>query len=128
MHFHAWLVGMRMAMEMMVTGDSISGVEAAQLGWATRAFPADELEARVLDVAQRIAQLPIDVLQLNKRVVHRQMEMMGFRTALRVGTELCALGTHTKTLQEFVAKARGGLTQALSERDKPFGDYRERGE
>ena len=128
MHFHAWLVGMRMAMEMMVTGDSISGVEAAQLGWATRAFPADQLEARVLDVAQRIAQLPLDVLQLNKRVVHRQMEMMGFRTALRVGTELCALGTHTKTLQEFVSKARGGLTQALSERDKPFGDYRERGE
>jgi enoyl-CoA hydratase len=128
MHFHAWLVGMRMAMEMMVTGDSISGVEAAQLGWATRAFPADQLEARVLDVAQRIAQLPLDVLQLNKRVVHRQMEMMGFRTALRVGTELCALGTHTKTLQEFVARARGGLTQALSERDKPFGDYREREE
>jgi enoyl-CoA hydratase len=126
MHFHAWLVGMRMAMEMMVTGDSISGVEAAQLGWATRAFPAHELESRVLDVAQRIAQLPLDVLQLNKRVVHRQMEMMGFRTALRVGTELCALGTHTKTLQEFVARARGGLTQALSERDKPFGDYRER--
>jgi enoyl-CoA hydratase len=126
MHFHPWLVGMRMAMEMMVTGDSISGVEAAQLGWATRAFPADQLEARVLEVAQRITQIPTDVLQLNKRVVHRQMEMMGFRTALRVGTELCALGTHTKTLQEFVSRARGGLTQALSDRDKKFGDYRER--
>jgi enoyl-CoA hydratase len=126
MHFHAWLVGMRMAMEMMVTGDSISGIEAAQLGWATRAFPADQLEARVLEIAQRITQIPTDVLQLNKRVVHRQMEMMGFRTALRVGTELCALGTHTKTLQEFVGRARGGLTQALTERDKPFGDYRER--
>jgi enoyl-CoA hydratase len=126
MHFHPWLVGMRMAMEMMVTGDSISGSEAAQLGWATRAFPPEQLEARVLEIAQRVAQLPADVVQLNKRVVHRQMEMMGFRTALRVGTELCALGTHTKTLQEFVARARGGLTRALSERDKPFGDYRER--
>ena len=40
MHFHAWLVGMRMGMEMMLTGDSISGTEAAQLGWATRAYPA----------------------------------------------------------------------------------------
>ena len=28
MHFHAWLMGMRAAMEMMLTGDSISGVEA----------------------------------------------------------------------------------------------------
>ena len=40
-------------------------------------------EAQVLEVAQRVAQIPLDVLQLNKRVVHRQMEMMGFRTALR---------------------------------------------
>ena len=46
MHFHAWFVGMRKAMEMMLTGDSISGVEAAQLGWANAAFPAEELEAR----------------------------------------------------------------------------------
>ena len=39
MHFHAWFMGMRVAMEMMVTGDSISGAEAAELGWANRAFP-----------------------------------------------------------------------------------------
>jgi enoyl-CoA hydratase len=114
MQFHPWLVGMRTAMEMMLTGDSISGSEAAAFGWATRAFPAE-----------RIAQLPTDIAQLNKRVVHRQMEMMGFRTAMRVGTELCALGTHQRSFEEFVAKMRGGLTKALSERDKPFGDYRE---
>jgi len=127
MHFHAWLVGMRMAMEMMLTGDSISGVEAAALGWATRAFPADELETRVLELAQRVAQLPPDIVQLNKRGVHRQMEMMGLRTALRAGTELCALGTHQQSFREFITKMRGGLTQALSERDEAFGDYRESG-
>jgi len=35
-------MGMRVAMEMMVTGDSISGTDAAELGWANRAFPIDE--------------------------------------------------------------------------------------
>jgi enoyl-CoA hydratase len=125
MHFHAWLVGMRMGMEMMLTGDSISGTEAAQLGWATRAYPADQLEARVVEMAERIAQLPPDLVQLNKRLVHRQMEMMGMRTALRVGTELCALGTHQKSMHEFIKRVReGGLTTALQERDQPFGDYR----
>jgi enoyl-CoA hydratase len=125
MHFHAWLVGMRMGMEMMLTGDSISGTEAAQLGWATRAYPADQLEAKVVEMAERIAQLPPDLVQLNKRLVHRQMEMMGMRTALRVGTELCALGTHQKSMHEFIARVRsGGLTTALQERDQPFGDYR----
>ncbi len=44
--YHAWLMGMRPAMELMLTGDSISGIEAVRLGFANRAFPAERLEAR----------------------------------------------------------------------------------
>ena len=126
-HFHAWFVGMRKAMEMMITGDSLSGVECARLGWANDAFPADQLEQKVLEVALRIASMPPDVCQLNKRVVHRQMEIMGLHTGIRVGSELCALGTHQKSMHEFMANAgKKGLTQALQERDRAFGDYRTR--
>jgi enoyl-CoA hydratase len=126
-HFHAWFVGMRKAMEMMLTGDSISGVEAARLGWANASFPAEELERRVIEVARRIATVPADLVQLNKRVVHRQMEVMGLHTGIRLGSELCALGTHQKSLHEFMARVRQhGLKQALQERDQPFGDYRTR--
>ena len=83
------------------------------------------LSGRNQEMAARIAQLAPDLVQLNKRLVHRQMEMMGMRTALRVGTELCALGTHQKSMHEFMKRVRqDGLTAALSERDKPFGDYR----
>ncbi|HXW85408.1 MAG TPA: enoyl-CoA hydratase/isomerase family protein, partial [Candidatus Binataceae bacterium] len=46
--YHPWLMGMRNAMEMMLTGDSITGIEAAQMGYANRAFPADKLESEVL--------------------------------------------------------------------------------
>ena len=53
-------------------------------------------KTRVLEVAQRIAMVPIELLQLNKRVVHRQMDAMGLRAGIRAGTELCALGTHTE--------------------------------
>ena len=124
-HFHTWFVGMRKAMEMMLTGDSISGIEAAQLGWANASYPADQLEQKVLDIAQRIATVPMDLVQLNKRVVHRQMEIMGLHTGIRVGSELCALGTHQKSMHEFLAKMREqGLTKALQQRDEPFGDYR----
>ena len=124
MQFHAWLVGLRMGMEMMLTGDPISGAEAARLGWATRAYPAAELEERVLAMAQRVAALPPDIVQLNKRAVHRQMELMGFRTAMRAGAEICALAIHQKSFREFMIRMREGLTQALQERDAPFGDYR----
>jgi enoyl-CoA hydratase len=125
MHFHPWFVGMRRAMEMFVTGDSISGVEAAQRGWATRAYPADKLEEEVLAIAERIASIPPELVQLNKRAIHRQMDHMGLRTGIRAGTELCALGTHTKAMAEFVGNIQQkGLTGALSERDEKFGDYR----
>ena len=124
-HFHSWFVGMRKAMEMMVTGDSLSGVECARLGWANDSFPIEELEDRVLDVAKRITGVPPDLVQLNKRVVHRQMEIMGLHTGIRVGSELCALGTHSPSLREFMKSTQEkGLNQALQERDKPFGDYR----
>lgn len=125
MHFHAWFLGMRRAMEMMLTGDSISGVEAAREGWANRAVPLDELEAAVLAVATRIAAVPPELTQLNKRLVHRQMEHMGLRTGLRAGSELCALGTHTQAMADFLRDVDDkGLTGALDERDGTFGDYR----
>jgi enoyl-CoA hydratase len=124
-HFHAWFVGMRKAMEMMITGDSLSGEECVRLGWANACFPADQLEEKVLDVARRVASVPADLVQLNKRVVHRQMEIMGLHTGIRVGSELCALGTHQKSLHEFLKQTRKkGLKGALQQRGEPFGDYR----
>jgi enoyl-CoA hydratase len=125
MHFHAWFLGMRKAMEMMITGKSISGLEAVEYGWANAAYPVEELEERVLEVAQQVATMPTDVVALNKRIVHRGMEIMGLRTAIRQGTELCALGTHTESMRLFVESTqKKGLTATLSERDGKFGDYR----
>jgi enoyl-CoA hydratase len=125
MHFHPWFLGMRKAMEMMLTGDSISGKQAVEYGWANDCFPADELDEKVVEIAKRIALIHPELLQLNKRIVHRQMDVMGMRTGIRQGTELCALGTHTTAMREFIGATREkGLTGALQERDKKFGDYR----
>jgi hypothetical protein len=53
------------------------------------------------------------------------MEIMGLRTAIRQGTEMCALGTHTESMRLFVESTqKKGLTATLSERDGKFGDYR----
>jgi enoyl-CoA hydratase len=125
MQFHAWFMGMRAAMEMMLTGDSISGVEAARLGWANAAYPPEELDDHVLAVAERVAKVPPDIVQLNKRTVHRAMDVMGLRAAIRSGTELCSLAIHQPSFKAFIAEAQDkGLVAALTERDEPFGDYR----
>ncbi|WP_421932829.1 enoyl-CoA hydratase-related protein [Phenylobacterium sp.] len=122
--YHAWFMGMRAAMELMLTGDSVSGLEAVRLGFANRAHPADALEAATLAMAERIAKVDPELAQLNKRLVHRQMEAMGLRAGLRAGTDLHALGWHTPASRDYMAHMRQGVTQALTARDKTFGDYR----
>ena len=44
----------------------MSGVEAAQCGFANRHFPEAELEDRVLEIAERVARTPSDLQQINK--------------------------------------------------------------
>ena len=127
MQFHPWLLGMRAAMELMLTGDAISGAEAARLGFANRAFPAAELEERVLEIAERVAKVPADLQQLNKRSVHRAREIMGLRAAVRAGTEIQALGFHQRSSREYLAELAKGVTRALDRRDAKFGDYRTAG-
>jgi enoyl-CoA hydratase len=122
--FHAWLSGLRPAMEMMLTGDAIDGREAVRVGFANRAFPADSLESEVLAIAERVAKIPTEVQQVNKRSVHRAMEIMGLRAAIRAGTEMQALAMTTETSRATFAAFRDGVTKGLDARDSAFGDYR----
>ena len=127
MQYHPWLVGMRRAMELMLTGDAMSGREAAECGFATRAFPLAELEQRTLDFAERAAKVPVELQQLNKRSVHRAMEIMGARAAMRAGTEIQALAFTTEASRAYMSSFRrdGGSVKAqLDQRDTSFGDYR----
>jgi len=122
--FHAWLSGLRPAMEMMLTGDAMDGREAVRVGFANRAYPVGQLEAEVLAVAERIAKIPTDVQQMNKRSVHRAMEIMGLRAAIRAGTEIQALAMTTESSRATFARFADSVTRALDTRDGDFGDYR----
>jgi enoyl-CoA hydratase len=127
MQYHPWMVGMRRAMELMLTGDAMSGREAAEWGFATRSFPAAELEAATLAFAERAARIPSELQQLNKRTVHRAMEIMGARAAMRAGTEIQALAFTTEASRAYMEKfRRDGLSvrEQLDRRDAGFGDYR----
>ncbi len=122
--FHAWLCGLRPAMEMMLTGDAITGKQAVEYGFANRAFPAGRLEEEVIAIARRVAKVPTDVQQMNKRSVHRAMEIMGLRAAIRAGTEIQSLALTTETSRESFAKFREGVKKGLDARDAAFSDYR----
>jgi enoyl-CoA hydratase len=99
--YHTALLGMRRAMELMITGDEMTGDEAVLVGWANKSFPADELEERVLGIAQRVAGIASDLVQINKRLVHRQADILGARAAIRAGQELQALAGYQASVEEF---------------------------
>jgi enoyl-CoA hydratase len=126
MTWQPWFMGARRAMEALLTGDALTGVEAVDAGFANRSFPEGELEAEVLRIAERVARIPKDLLALNKRVVHRAMDIMGIRAGIRATAEVQALGFHQQSSKEYRNQlAAGQLTEALSARDHQFGDYRE---
>jgi enoyl-CoA hydratase len=128
MQWQTWLLGLRHGMEALLTGDSMTGIEAAERGFANRAHPLDELEGAVLAIAERITKVPLDLLALNKRSAHRAMEHMGIRAGIRNGADIQAMGFHQPASREYLKSfATKGVSAALSERDRQFGDYREAG-
>ncbi len=101
--YHEPLLGMRHAMELLLTGDGIDGTEAARIGWANRAYPGAELEASVRAIAGRIAGVASDLTQIKKRMVHRQFDVRGGRAAIRAGQEFQALAGYQASVQAFRA-------------------------
>ena len=101
--FHPWLMNMRAAMEMMLTGDAIDGATAVGVGFANRAYPAERLDEAVLERARAVASVPPELSQINKRVVHRALDIMGARAAMRAGSELMALASRQPAVAEKMA-------------------------
>ena len=83
------------------------------------------LDDAVLEMAERVAKVPIDVQQINKRAMHKQMEIMGIRTGLRWGAEIQTLARYTDSCQEQMAAIRENVKASFTERDAAFGnDYK----
>jgi enoyl-CoA hydratase len=127
MQWQTWLMGLRRGMEALLTGDAMSGTEAVAAGMANRAFPDRHLDDEVTAIAERIARIPPELLALNKRAAHRAMEAMGIRDGIRATADIQALGFHQRPSKEYLASFRDkDVTEALSDRDRGFADYRER--
>lgn len=103
----AWQVGAHKAKEFSFQpGYELTGTEAAQLGWANDAVPADQLDDRVRDVAREIRRVPPEVMRVKKAAINRVFDAQGFQSALRDGSAWDAI-THadpaTKMLRERIA-------------------------
>jgi enoyl-CoA hydratase len=124
-----WLyhVGPQWTKRLLLTGDSVTGTEAAQIGLALKAVPAELLEAEVEQLAGRLALVDRELLAANKRMINLGRELMGARTLQRLAVEIDARGHQAASAQRFRDTAiEFGLREALRRRDAPFGDGRAR--
>ncbi|BBZ74813.1 enoyl-CoA hydratase [Mycolicibacterium anyangense] len=79
---HPWEFGPRKAKELLLTGDSLGADDAHALGMVSKVFPTDELSARTLEFAARIAKVPTIAALLIKESVNQSVDAMGFSNAL----------------------------------------------
>ncbi|MCA9825558.1 MAG: enoyl-CoA hydratase/isomerase family protein [Dehalococcoidia bacterium] len=127
MMWSPWHLPMAKAREFAYVGDSFSGMQMAQLGWANYAVPQDDLASFTKTFATRMAHIDNDMLMYSKRAVNRQYEVMGIRTGLWSGTEIQGLSSYRPAGGEFGRRSReDGLKAALEWRDGPFRDFRGR--
>jgi len=84
-----WLynVGPQWAKRLMLTGDTITGAEAQQIGLVLKAVPREHLENEVEQLADRLAMIDPDLLSTNKRIVNLGLELMGAQTLQRLAAE-----------------------------------------
>jgi len=124
---HMWVyhLGPQWAKRMLMTGDCLSGADAARVGLVLDAVPAEQLDAAVNELARRVSHVDSELLSAHKRVVNMALEMQGARTLQRFAVEMDARGHLSKGPRRTQFKqdmATVGLKQALKNRDEPFGD------
>jgi cyclohexa-1,5-dienecarbonyl-CoA hydratase len=64
------LIGHKRATDLMLTGATVVGTEAAEIGLATRAVPADKLEAALEGALQHLQQQSPAVLAIAKKAIY----------------------------------------------------------
>ena len=117
-------LGLTRVKQLALTGDSITGKEAAEMGLINKSVPAEKLEEETLYWANRIANCPSTQLAAMKLVVNQAFDNMGLQTTQYMGVIMDGAMRNTPEGKAFVQRAmEGGVGAAVEERDRPFGDY-----
>lgn len=120
--YFPWKMGMAQAKYLQITGNSVTGKEAANIGWVAKSFPTDKLEDEVMRELRAIASISPDLLAANKASLNQAYELMGFKTALANGWSWHALTSRLRPgAGDFGRISREqGLKAALEWRDGAF--------
>ena len=99
------LIGTAKALELLLTGDTVTGAEAKELGFVNTVVPDAELLAHAQDLAERIARQAPLAVSLIKRTVYQSADI-DLRTALDLVASHMGVIMTTHDHQEALAALR----------------------
>jgi enoyl-CoA hydratase len=121
-------LGLERAKRYLFTGDELTAAEAAKVGMILECVADDALQDHTRALAQRMALLPLNQLQMMKWMLNDiARHQYQPDTSRLLGFIFDGVARHTQEGLDFVDRAQEvGWREAVRERDRPFGDYGER--
>lgn len=111
-------LGVEKAKRMLFTGDTIDGRQAADWGLVLESVPPEELDARVEELAERIAGVPTNQLAMQKLLVNQAYDNMGLAGTQLLATVFDGVARHSPEGRWFQAlAAEQGFHEAVAWRD-----------
>ena len=117
-------LGLAKAKYYALTGEWISGEEAARIELINSSHPLDELDAEVQALAEKLTKIPTTQLVAMKLIVNQAYDNMGLQSTQTLGPILDGIMRNTPEGRDFVRVAESrGVREAVVRRDGPFRDY-----
>ena len=117
-------LGLAKAKYYALTGESVSGKEAANIELINFSYPLEELDEEVDKLAKKLTTIPLTQLTHMKLIVNQAYDNMGLQSTQTLGPILDGIMRNTPEGREFVTYAAAeGVKEAVIRRDGPWGDY-----
>jgi enoyl-CoA hydratase len=97
---HPYEVGARKAKQMLFTGEPLTAAEAYRLGMVNELVPREQLEEATLELARKVARMPLMGLKLAKLSVNQALDNMGMWSTVQAAFGFHHLG-HSHNQQRF---------------------------
>ncbi|HET7682966.1 MAG TPA: crotonase/enoyl-CoA hydratase family protein [Marmoricola sp.] len=111
-------IGAERAKRMLLTGDTIDGVQARDWGLVLDAVPAEELDDAVERLADRMAGVPVNQLVMQKLMVNQAYDNMGLQSTQNMAVLFDGITRHSPEGRWFVDFAQQhGFPAAVQWRD-----------
>ncbi len=118
-----YVVGMKAAKDLLLTGREVNAQEALTMGLVTQVVEPDELAEATLKKARLMARLPQEMQRAHKQFLNRVYEMQGLKTATDYYQDLMTMMSFcpVPTYEEFQRRTNtDGLGAALDWANEPF--------